>query len=71
MLASQQSKALSLDQFVALLERKSVIPGVLSLDEVSRIPTILMQDPDAFLFFGACIALRLIFIVDEGETTIL
>ena len=33
---SQQSKALSLDQFVALLERKSVIPGVLSLDEVSN-----------------------------------
>jgi hypothetical protein len=36
MQSSQQQRALSFEQFVGLLERKSVIPGVLSVQEASN-----------------------------------
>ena len=36
MQTAPQGKALSLEQFIALLERKTNIPGVLSFEEVGR-----------------------------------
>jgi hypothetical protein len=39
MQSSQQQRALSFEQFVGLLERKSVIPGVLSVHEASKLLT--------------------------------